>query len=579
MTGGTGGARVETATGSHSAEAAAGPVNTARFWTERGLLAAVVGAYLWLLSTDAPNGDGWVYINSVQSGQFDWNPNHLYMQPVGLLAYRLVSALGLGWSVFTTLKVLSGLAAVATVVLFHATLCVAGVRSPAVRLLGCLGLLFSAQFISLAVAEEFFAIQMPVLAAVLLTAVLWIQGRERRWLVAMGLLLASVTLIQVNNAVLAALMGLFVASESRRSQGPWVRDGLAVWLPGLLVGLPLILGPYVATAYGEGLMSWLTSYQGQSGNDRSALYGITLTPAGIARSAGALVYGFALTFVGLGDLGTVVEALVLRQPIEFTPNVPLLVATGLLFAVIAAGTLAMTLWWWRRGRHEAVGRLGLVWLVAYLIFNFLWVDTADQFWAPILPPLWLLIVRRLSNRQDGPPPVGAAVPRYPVASLAALTVLLAAVNTPTVGGVRAFTQVEANHAALLKLLQAGDLYITMGWDDIAWLALPEGRPYERLSLMPLALRGRDDSPEMKALPDRIRAHLATGKRVVIARVFVRDREARPWEQMARLGWPRPRVIDLFAPFDPQPLGQVGSVHLHVIQPPRPAGGEAGEARP
>jgi hypothetical protein len=538
------------------------PTSAASLWVERLALLFVVAAYLWTFTPDHPNGDGWSYIRSIETGAFNWNPNHLYMQPAGLVFTKLVAAVGLGWSTFTSLKVLSALSAVTAVLLFHAALLAAGCGSAGTRLFGSLGLFFSAQFISLSLAEEFFSLQMPFLGAIFLAMVRWLDTRRIPLLVGVGVLLALVNLVQINSAPLAIFLGLYAAYEASRAER--VRSLLAVWIPGIVVGVPMVLLPYLMSSRRQGLVAWLTSYQGQSDNSLGALYGIELTPIGVVKSAATLVYGFTMSLAGLGDLGTVAEAVATRKGLEFTPNLPLLVATGLLFLLLGVGILGLLWWWWTRGRRLPLGRFAMVWLVSYLVFNFLWVDTADQFWAPILPALWLGIVLWIdggAERARGGAPAGW---RRPALVLGVVAVLLATANTGTVALYRAFTNVDRNQAALLQLLRPNDLLITMGWDDIAWLTWDEGLPYQRVTLMPLALKGRAQSEGMKRLPERIQTHLATGGRVLVARVFDRDREARPWEQMARLGWPRRRVVELLAPFSRQPLAEIGGVRLHTL---------------
>ena len=545
-------------------------------WTERVILIVVAAVYLWMFTPDRPNGDGWNYINSVTAGVFVWNPNHLLFQPIGLLFAKLLAGLGVQVSTFVALKLLSALGAIGAVLLFHATLSAAGVTSRAARLAGTLGMFFSGYFVSLALAEEFFIIQMPLLAGVMLAAVHWIETRAPIALVSMGVLLALVNGIQINSAPLAVFLGLWVAWESRATGSHAWKNLAAVWGPGVAIGLPMLLLPYWVTSNHDGLLKWLTSYQGRDANDLSALYGIELTAGGIVKSAATLVYGFVQTFAGLGDLGTVGEALVTGRTLEFRPNVPLVVSTGLLFALLGVGMLGLAWWWWRTGRRSAIGRLAFVWLAAYGVFNFLWVDSADQFWAPILPPLWLLIVRAVSSGAPAATPA-PAWRRRPAIALWAITALFALVNTGTVALFRSFTAVEANHAALLRALRPGDVMITTGWDDIVWLAWDDGAPYERITLMPLALQGKTDSAEMQRLPERVRAHLADGRRVLVARVFDRDREARPWEQMARLGWPRQRVVGLLSRFSRRSVLEIASVHIHelgpegggAVQPPRP----------
>jgi hypothetical protein len=543
---------------SHPSPAPAAPVT---LWAERIGVCLGLALYLWVFSPDHPNGDGWVYIRGVEGGTVIWNPNHLYMQPTGLVFGKLTTALGLGLSTFATLKLLSAVAAMLAVLSFHGVLTRLWPAERATRLAGTLGLAFSAHFLSMSLAEEFFIIQLPVLCAVLALAVGWLTDRARWRLVASGVLLAVVTGIQINNAILAVLMGLWVGYESRAAGGRPIADILTVWLPGVVIGLPLLLVPYATSAQDQGLVAWLTSYQGKGNNSLAGLYGLQLTPVGIAKSLATLAYGFAVSLAGLGDLGTYGETLLTGRALEFEPIPLALAATGVLFACIGLGALLLLVWWWRRGRSLGLGRLGATWIASYLLFNFLWVDTSDQFWGPLLPGLWLMAIA--ASRHG----------RLARGGLAVVVALLALANTTSVAGHRAFVRAEEHRGELLRLLRPGDLVVTTGWDDLVWLSWGAGAPYERVALMDLALKGKPGEGPMTDLPARLRTHLASGRRVVVARVYDRDREARPWEQLAKLKWSRARVIQLLEPFAHKPLGQIGSVKLHELVLPRAPTGE------
>jgi len=82
--------------------------------------------------------------------------------------------------------------------------------------------------------------------------------------------------------------------------------------------------------------------------------------------------------------------------------------------------------------------------------------------------------------------------------------------------------------------------------------------------MDLALKPADDFAAMRALPARLEQHLATGRRVVVARLFDLDRTVRPWEQLARLRWPRKRIQALLDGFATQPIGEVDGVVFRTL---------------
>ena len=148
----------------------------------------------------------------------------------------------------------------------------------------------------------------------------------------------------------------------------------------------------------------------------------------------------------------------------------------------------------------------------------------------------------------------------------AAVALLAVVNIQAVLVPRAFMDIESRHAAFRALLRPGDLIVTTGWDDMAWLQVDPGERLERLQLMDLVLRSRKGDPALEALPARARAHVAGGGRVIVARLFDRDREGRPWEDLDRLRWPRPRLQGLFKDFEAVPIGRVDAVVFRELRP-------------
>src|SRR5262245_16012660 len=159
-------------------------------WIEKAALFACVSAYLFLFQSDAPNGDGSVYLRMIESGRFNWNPNHLYFEPLSVLFWNIAQALGTAATPFGVLKFASGLSAAVSVVLFHSILVSLDVRARSLRLLLPIAMMFSAHFLSLAIAEEYFVVQMPVLLLALLFAVKWTRAAEPQSPSGTGLLVA-----------------------------------------------------------------------------------------------------------------------------------------------------------------------------------------------------------------------------------------------------------------------------------------------------------------------------------------------------------------------------------------------------
>jgi hypothetical protein len=144
--------------------------------------------------------------------------------------------------------------------------------------------------------------------------------------------------------------------------------------------------------------------------------------------------------------------------------------------------------------------------------------------------------------------------------LATAALVLAVANTVSVAGARAFNDVDAQRAGFERLLRDGDLVITPGWDDLGWMSMGHAKRTERLLLMELAMDNGDLSIEQ--LPAEIRARLVGGDRVLVVRVYDLDRRGRPWEQLAKLGWPR--LQDLFAGFASKPIARIDDVVIREL---------------
>ncbi len=414
----------------------------AAVWLEALALAAGIACYLFALQADAPNGDGRVYMRQIESGAVVWNPNHLLMQPAGAWLARAAGMLCPGATLFAVLKLISGASAVLSIVLFHRVLLALDVRSGAVRILAALGLFFSAHFVSMAIAEEFYMLQMPFLAAVLLMAARWTRRCEPHalgLLAGAGVMLGLATTISINNLTVLLTMGLAVGLAETDSADRWSRARRVVWLcgPAASVALAVYLAAYLAASPDRGFVSWMTAYQGQSGNALGRLYGLEATPRGVVVSLATLGYGFVSSLSPLGDLGVAAESLVRGRPLEFQPDVVLLGATSLVFAAATLLAVPLACWAARRVWRDAWLVVATAWIAGYLAFNFLWVDTSDQFWFQILPALWTLLAFFFQEH------AGAALGRqaqdHPLL-IAVVAGLLAVVNTGATVAPRAFTR-------------------------------------------------------------------------------------------------------------------------------------------
>jgi len=532
-------------------------------WLERAVLLVLAAAYLLLWQAGLPNGDGRVYIRQIDAGAFVWNPNHLYTQPIGLLG---VGALRIAWpglSTFAALKVLAGVSAILTVLIVHACTAAAALRPAALRLIVPISVCFSAHFLSMAIAEEYYMIQMPVLALAFLAALQWARTppgtTPRGALVTMGVLGAVATGIAINNGPLIVALGLLVAGSERTWPARW-RALAWIWGPALAVGLPLFVLPYLADAPASSFVQWLVNYQGTTNNPADDLYGLKLTPKGVAISLITLGFGSVSSVMSLRQLGAVGESVLLGRPLEFQPNWLGVGVTMVLLVLVVALFGGVLLALLRTRPWSRLVRLTLAWIAAYLFFNFLWVDTSDQFYFQLLPALWLLVGMTLV----GSAPVTTV--RRRTILLGGVAVLLAVANTLAVVSPRSGADDGPKRAAFAALLQPGDLLITPGWDDILFLGIDPSRDQSRILLMEEALAADRADDSLRQLRARVDTHLRSGRRVLVARLFDLDSEGRPWEDLSRRRWARPRLQALLAPYEARILGRVGDVVIRELRP-------------
>jgi hypothetical protein len=521
--------------------------STRALWTERIALLAVLAAFLFVFKTTIPSGDGLAYVRIIDSGVIDWNPNHLLMAPAGFIWHHALALLGVTDSPIVSLKLLSGLSALLSILLFHVILSRLEAASAAWRLAGCLGLFFSTNFLSLAVSEEFFMIQMPLLLAVLAIGLSW--GEEPlRGIAAAGILLGLAVLVLSNNVFLLASVCLFLLL--RRPHGAFVLGGAAaaVILPGLGLG-------YWRSGGGDGgFMQWLTSYQGVSGNLTGSLYGIEWTLKGVLESGARLAYNLFANIAEPAGLGTYLKAALFSGTLEFEPHYPSLALGMLLLAVVAAMAVLTVQLAIRTGGLPV--RFGSFWLGAYLLFNFLWNDSSDQFWAQLLPVVWIWFM--VVPVRGG----GKLSRRAPYL----LVPLLIVFNTMHVVAPYAFVDVEKLRAEHEAVIKEGDLEIVPGWDRIHWLSKGAGDgSYDQLRLMTLALEGRDGPMGIERLPALVESYLRRGQDVFIARLYDLDGNPRPWDQLRKLGWPRERLQELLQRFDAVEAIEVGGVTIRRLR--------------
>jgi hypothetical protein len=112
-----------------------------------------------------------------------------------------------------------------------------------------------------------------------------------------------------------------------------------------------------------------------------------------------------------------------------------------------------------------------------------------------------------------------------------------------------------------NLLRAGDLEIITGWDQYKWMLLDErhGAGVSRVVLMNLAVAAPDADERMDRLPEIIDARLDSGGRVIVARLYDRDRDLMPWYALRQMGWPRARILEMLSGYCNRPFAEIDGV--------------------
>lgn len=548
-------------------------------WRERLTIIFVAGTYLCLFRIVLPSGDGLHYATLIQKQILVWNPNHLLMEPTGYGWYRLVGMLGIPITISESLRLLSGAASVLALLLFHKVLLEIGVRSWSVRIISVFGLFFSRNFLSMAISDEFFMIQMPWLVTALWIGIRWTRKCDdsksgRYSLLLLGVLLAISAVISINNAFLLLSIG-FIVSFTCTAEKRWTVGHTAwLWSSAIAVIAVIFCLAHHYSGTDENPATWILSYQGNSNGGVNTMYGLDWSPRGIAISAARLVYSSFTNFLDSGGLGGILKSWLSSTPLEFKPDYLEIVSGAVLLTMIGGIQCLLLIWFLRFGRKSSIALHCAAWFCAYVSFNFLWDNSDDQFWFQLLPVVWVLFVLYIgkSNFEPQLPPL-SRLSRRPSVFLVVfgiVIVMLMMLNTFQVVIPRTSVRFSAERDAHRQLLREGDLEIIPGWDPYGWLSPSDDYPkFRSLKMMNLALGSSGREFSITELPDIVREHLLSGKRVIVARLYGRDRSARPWDGLRRLGWPRSEIQALLNDFHRQELARIDDVVFHEILLPSP----------
>lgn len=545
---------------------------------ERVLLSVAALAYLLLFDRTVPHGDALRVVSQIHSGVLSWNPNHLFFDPLGYGWFQLLGKIGFEIAVLDSFEIISGFATIVSLLVFHAALLAAGVRSRVLQLLAIVGLFASRSFLSLATNQYYFMVQMPFLLGALYLALRFLTSDSddrirNHYLYGIGALTAVAGTILFSNVLLVAALGIIVGFLHGGQIGGWRRwkpaNAARLWGAAALVGFPAYMVGYALSGSDAGFPNWLFSYQGESASSLTELYRVHWDLRSIAESLTRLGFNFfSASILESAGFGTYLRTLFFQETPEFVPEIfRVTLVVALMPLVIAMVILAMV-WILRRLRSDAQAALAFAWILPYLVFNFLWSVGGDHFWVQVVPVVWLAWCRSLDRG-------GVAVFRLPPGSswwhawetrltIAVVPILLFMNTFNSIIPVSGKHDVSA--ARYHALLRDGDLEILPGWEVIGWLRTEYRRPnVERLQLMSMALLPVERDGNIRRLPEIVARHLASGRRVVVGRLYDRDHEVNPWYNLQRLGWPRARIQSLLVSYCLEEVGRVEDVVYREIR--------------
>lgn len=519
--------------------------------------------YLAVFNVNLPNGDALRIVRQIEESRLTWNPNHLLLDPLGYYWHALLERLGFDIVPLASFEIISAVAAIVSLLLFHAVLVAAGIRGRATRIIAVAAVFAAKNFLSLAVNQYYFMVQMPLLLAALLLCIRMMaepdaSRRRVRDLYLSAVLLAVATGIEINNVLLVFLLGLVLAASYQPWPGWAWRNTVHFWGAAALTGIPVFIAGYLLSGNDNGFFTWLLSYAGANNAALEQVYGLQLTLKGIAVSAAKVVYNlFFGNFIETAGLGTVLRGLVFSEPLEFRPGVLSLTLACLLMPVVGGLHAFIFLWASRRIGGCPVCLLLLVWVAAYIFFAFFWDTGSNIFWFQTIPAICLLFARYVADRGAHAAAYGGVSGKKIEWLLAGTVVALLVVNTLHVVVPVAWVDLEKSRAEHAGLLRNGDLEIMPGWDKYKWMGQdPGGKDVERFMLMNMVLKPSDHADHIANLPDIIDAHLSAGGRVVVARVYDLDSEISPWINMARMGWPRQRILKMLEGYCNREIGRI-----------------------
>ena len=506
---------------------------------ERSIILVFVGLYLVVFNRDLPHGDAMRIVAQIRADELLWNPNHLFSYPFGFYWYKALNGLGLPISELGSFEIISGVCTLVSLYLFHKILVELSVNQATTRVLLVVALFASNKFLSQAVSQYFHMLMMPFLMGALLMAVRYFfENKEYEsriyHLMAIGVLTAIPTTIKFNSVFLPGLIGFAIAWTGSFRSWDW-RSAVAVWIPAALVGFVCFFSVYLSVGDEVGFVTWLTAYEGNKTLGSEIM--VQLDPAGLAISGGRVMFHYLISaMVETGQLSTLLRALLADETIQYSPSWFSIALSAVVSIVSICFVTFVTVKALLRLSRSAFLRFLASWILAYLLFVFVWGTGGDAFWFQILPPLWIAAVLVFGLNQEV-----EEKGRQFVGMMIGVVALLIINTIQTVWPV-AYSGHDKNLVAFNNIAGQCDLLVTPGWDHLNWITLDNCAPdAQRFLLREMALQHDDAADHIGRLRSIIDNELAQNGRIIVVRLYDLDTTAQPWYSLSRQGWARGRI--------------------------------------
>ena len=542
-------------------------------WEQFGLL-SVVCLYLIIFNVEIPHGDALRISRQIEANSLILNPNHLLLDWFGHVWTNILQQLGLSISILGGFELISAIATLISLYLFHHVLILLGVRQASIRLIVTLGLFASKNFLSMAISQYFFMLQMPFLLGAFIFAIRSQAEADKIGIIKFhlcgtGVLLAIAACIEINNIVPLFFAGLALAKQQGCVERWQFSNTINVWGAAAIIGLPIYFVAYILSDPDSSFFAWVLSYAGQTDSSLDNYYGTRASLQGLASSTATVSFHFLFgNVIETAGLGTVLKVLVTNEPMEFVPNTLNIVLASVLMPIVGISIAGLCAWVIFRAWQDPVVRLSSVFVVSYLIFNLFWPYSSDLFWFQMLPFIWIVLAiylvgstaSEISNKRDN---LTMQSPR--VMFLTVVVACLFGLNTHQTVIPIARANLDENQTLHNVLVEQFSLEIVPGWDNYKWMMRDnQNDSMRKLVLMNMALLPDDDPGHISRLPATVTLYLKQNKRVAVGRLFALDRESNPWYGLADVGWSRHRIQELFSEFCLRPLGTIDDVEFHEV---------------